>query len=225
MEKLANGINPLNDAPIPEYEVVNNVRLSRCFFYVANVLGQVIDERSAPTKIKSVPRTAFNPSAVQTEKVELSDTPIPVSELAKRISAGTDATDMRRLSFNAITKWLVTIGALEEYAVGEGKTAKRPTEHGRALGIFTEERTGQEGPYHAVLYSRSAQQFVLDNLGALQGFVPPSKENKGQPWSIQEDERLAELYGSGFSVGEIAVRLKRSSNGIRSRLKKLGIVE
>ena len=43
MEKLANGVNPIDDSVIPDEDVVNNVRLSRCFFYVANVLQQVID--------------------------------------------------------------------------------------------------------------------------------------------------------------------------------------
>jgi hypothetical protein len=43
MEMLANGVNPLNGEYIPEDEVVNNVRLSRCFFYVADVLRQVIE--------------------------------------------------------------------------------------------------------------------------------------------------------------------------------------
>ena len=43
MEKLANGINPIDGSMIPDEDVVNNVRLSRCFFYVADVLRQVID--------------------------------------------------------------------------------------------------------------------------------------------------------------------------------------
>lgn len=43
MEKLANGINPLDGTAIPDEDIVNNVRLSRCFFYVADILRQVID--------------------------------------------------------------------------------------------------------------------------------------------------------------------------------------
>ena len=35
IDKLANGINPLDDTPIPEGDIVNHVRLSRCFFYVS----------------------------------------------------------------------------------------------------------------------------------------------------------------------------------------------
>ena len=34
IDKLANGINPLDDTPIPDDDIANNVRLSRCFFYV-----------------------------------------------------------------------------------------------------------------------------------------------------------------------------------------------
>ena len=32
IDKLANGINPLDDSKIPDGDIVNNVRLSRCFF-------------------------------------------------------------------------------------------------------------------------------------------------------------------------------------------------
>ena len=51
MEKLANGINPIDGSTIPDEDVVNNVRLSRCFFYVADVLRQIIDNGGvAPQK-------------------------------------------------------------------------------------------------------------------------------------------------------------------------------
>ena len=43
IEKLANGINPLDDTPIPEGDIANNVRLSRCFFFVSDVLKKVCD--------------------------------------------------------------------------------------------------------------------------------------------------------------------------------------
>ena len=31
IEKLANGVDPLTDQPVPDGELVNNVRISRCF--------------------------------------------------------------------------------------------------------------------------------------------------------------------------------------------------
>ena len=43
IDKLANGINPLDDTPIPEGEIVNHVRLSRCFFYISGILQKDIE--------------------------------------------------------------------------------------------------------------------------------------------------------------------------------------
>ena len=42
MDKLAQGIDPITDRELPEDSALNNVRLARCFFYVSDVLGQVI---------------------------------------------------------------------------------------------------------------------------------------------------------------------------------------
>ena len=55
MEKLANGINPIDGSVIPDEDIVNNVRLSRCFFYVADVLRQVI-ENGGVTPQKKIPK-------------------------------------------------------------------------------------------------------------------------------------------------------------------------
>ena len=43
IDKLANGVNPIDDSTIPDSDIVNNVRLSRCFFYVSDILRQVIE--------------------------------------------------------------------------------------------------------------------------------------------------------------------------------------
>ena len=43
VDKLANGVNPLNDEHVKDDDVINNVRISRCLFYVSSVLSKVID--------------------------------------------------------------------------------------------------------------------------------------------------------------------------------------
>lgn len=35
LDKLAKGIDPLTDQEVPEDDVINNVRISRCLFYKA----------------------------------------------------------------------------------------------------------------------------------------------------------------------------------------------
>lgn len=60
MDKLANGMNPLDDSMVPEAELINNVHLSRYFFFIPDALRQVIAKGGtlAPVnakKIKKVP--------------------------------------------------------------------------------------------------------------------------------------------------------------------------
>ena len=43
IESLAKGIDPITGNEVSENDVVNNVRISRCLFYTAEVLQKVID--------------------------------------------------------------------------------------------------------------------------------------------------------------------------------------
>jgi len=43
-------------------------------------------------------------------------------------------------------------------------------------------------------------------------------------WTDAEEKTLTALYRGGVTVSEIARRMERKSGGIRSRLKKLGLV-
>ena len=43
LDKLAQGIDPITNQEVCEDSVLNNVRLARCFFYVSDIIGQVID--------------------------------------------------------------------------------------------------------------------------------------------------------------------------------------
>ncbi len=53
MDKLANGINPLDDSTLSENDIVNNVRISRCLFYVSDVLRQVMENGGTAAKKNS----------------------------------------------------------------------------------------------------------------------------------------------------------------------------
>ncbi len=43
IDKLANGINPLDDTHAKDDNVINNVRVSRCLFFVSDTLRKVIE--------------------------------------------------------------------------------------------------------------------------------------------------------------------------------------
>lgn len=225
IEKLANGIHPLDGTVIPNEDVINDVQLSRCFFYVADVLRQVMELGEVnPQKRASTKKQAFALSVNARSAVEFSPSPIPVSEIARRINELIDQDTMSKLSYRTITDWLISIELLEESVTGNGQLAKRPTSQGKGLGIFAQTRLGHKGPYVVVLYPLTAQQFIVDNLDAIVEFEHAEKENHWQPWSGEHDEALADLYRKGTPIKEIAAILKRSNGSIRARLKKLELL-
>lgn len=50
IDDLANGINPLDGTPVPDGELLNNVRISRCMFYVSDILRQVVENSEGKNK-------------------------------------------------------------------------------------------------------------------------------------------------------------------------------
>ena len=50
IEKMANGINPLTGEIVPDNDLINNIRISRCLFYVNNILGEVLENASKKSK-------------------------------------------------------------------------------------------------------------------------------------------------------------------------------
>ena len=166
IDKLANGINPLDDTHIPEDDIVNNVRLSRCFFYVSDILRQVIENGGATSHKKKV-KKAFSITQEQLSRFSYSEFPIPISELAKNINELIDKEQTKQLTYKQITNWLISINALIEQQIANGKSQKRPTDMGRELGISLETRNGINGEYQVIVYNKDAQRFILDNLDAV----------------------------------------------------------
>ena len=167
IEKLANGINPLTNQAIPDDEVINNVRISRCLFYVSDILRQVVENKEiSQPKIKPV-KVPFQLDWEARGKFEYSEIPIPISEIARRINALIQDEDMKKLSYKHIADWLIQAGFLKLVTGDDGKTVRRPTDSGIDIGISTEQRESSKGPYMVVVYNRAAQEFILDNLDAI----------------------------------------------------------
>lgn len=228
MEKLANGINPLDDTAAPDEDIINQVRLSRCFFFVSDVLRQVLENggiRPDPASPKS-PKPKKRPFALPIEKrsgFAYSQEPISITEIGKRINALADAGDMQKCSYSDILAWLMTLGMLEWAVLPDGKRTRRPTEAGREMGISVAERIGDRGPYQAVVYNAPAQRFIVENLDAVRPHA--RTELQGTPWLKAHDDCLVDLYQKSVPISEIAVTLKRSTSAIRKRLKKLGLTQ
>ena len=83
---------------------------------------------------------------------------------------------------------------------------------------------GQNGIYHVVVYNKSAQKFIVDNIPSIveNHSNKTVKENQGLPWTDEQEQQLVEMFKQNASINEIASALNRSDGGIRARLKKLG---
>ena len=69
-----------------------------------------------------------------------------------------------------------------------------------------------------------------DNVSGVGTTVWLAKQRKnhplhGEPWTNELDAELAALHGRGFGTKDLGAHFQRSSGGILSRLKKLGLIE
>lgn len=175
IDALAQGIDPLTNQAVPQDSTLNNVRLARCFFYVSDVLGRVIANGGL---IGEKPKLAdFSIRAEELARVPISPEPIRLTQLTQAVSNTVGNPQMKKLSANLISNWLLEKGFLEKQTGADGKSARVPTQNGLRLGLSTQLRQSQYGAYQAVLYNPQAQQFVLDHLpDMLKAKEPPTAD-------------------------------------------------
>ena len=161
IDKLANGINPLDDRQIPEGDIANNVRLSRCFFYVSDILGQVYENGGIGKVERTIP---FSITPAQLANFEVSPYSIYGSEISRKLAALVNNPLMKSFSVPKLNQWLLQKGLLCETTDPQGRTRKIPTEQGRSMGISAETKMGREGEYIAILFDARAPRFVVNNI-------------------------------------------------------------
>ena len=175
IDKLANGINPLDDSPIPEEDIANNVRLSRCFFYVSGILQKEMDRerKKIPKEPKETKpkRAPFSITREQLEQFQYVSYPISASAIARKINflvqEDIDAKKIKSLSHKQITHWMVSIGMIE-YRKWEDGTSKRfPSVDGEAIGLVAGEWESYGRRIPVVYYTEEAQRFIIDHLDAI----------------------------------------------------------
>ena len=161
MDQLAQGIDPISCQELPHDSALNNVRLARCFFYVSGILEQVIRNGGY---VGTVSKTGFSITPEQLAKVQISPTPIRITEFAEAVLQAVGTANMKRPNAVKITNWLTENGFLKKEAMPDGKSRRVPTDHGRRLGITAQLRQSPDGEYLAIYYDANAQRFLLDHL-------------------------------------------------------------
>lgn len=159
INKLANGMNPLDGSALPDSDIVNNVHISRCLFYVSHVLEDAGKKTSSRQKQYEL-EFQLNPEIVSKVYIaERTGIAMFVKEINKVIPE-----NMQPLAASKVTQWLVLVGYLVEQQSSDGHKYKAPTELGTSIGMTSAWRDGSQGQYLAVSYDANAQHFILENL-------------------------------------------------------------
>lgn len=166
LDKLANGINPITNELASENDTINNIHISRCLFYVSDVLRNLIENNNNTQKKKNS-KIPFSVTPQQLADYVFDDNPITVTEITKKLNSLIDTEEMKGIKTTSITNWLIKINMLEYLTDENGKNHKIPTENGIQLGITTQERLGMYGSYKVVLYDSNVQQFIIDNIDTI----------------------------------------------------------
>ena len=120
IDSLANGLNPLDGTPIPEQDIVNNVKISRCLFFVSDVLRKQLDGHE-PKKVSEKDKKLFYITEEEKLQYVPSKTPIPASGISYKVNEILDEKKMRKVSYRTITTWLVKVGLMEEEDISDGE--------------------------------------------------------------------------------------------------------
>lgn len=162
IDKLANGIDPITDREMEEDETLNQVRISRCLFYVSEVLGRVIDNGGEVVKT-AAGQLPFSVTEEQLSRVEISEQPVNISTITQRI-ADVLYEGVKCIPATHITGWLLQNGYFTEN-IRADKKVKVATPKGEALGIFTVDSVNSSGiGYQKNIYNAEAQRFIVNNI-------------------------------------------------------------
>ena len=191
IDKLANGIDPFTDKPVPDDDIINNVKLSRCFFYISGVLAKVI-ENGGEVKFAYSETITENKCIitddVRSELIAIDDnvTPKMVNDM---INVTLIKHNCGQIKSGTVAKWLTELNLIQRYDDIDGKRRIRVTSVGEEEGLVEERRFTAKGfPYNCILLNKQAQQFVIDNIDAIVSESNVKNERKPKKPFVVTDE-------------------------------------
>jgi len=157
---MANGCNPVNNAPIDNDTILNNPNVIRCMFFLKDVLKKVYTNGIKDGQSKFDKDFDFN-LLKNFHYVEDKT----ITQLFNQINALVIDEKMRRLKFKTANNWLKSSGYITPMKIdGYDKNVTIVTEKGKMIGLYNEEREFNNNKYVAVMYSKAAQEFIIDNI-------------------------------------------------------------
>lgn len=155
-EKLAQGINPLDDSTVENDSIINNVKISRCLFFINDYLKDQLKFLIKPTQNKN----SFEYNEERMKQVPLSQSPISLTVLLTKINK--QFPEQRKLNYNVVSQMLKDKGILIDNLQGNPRLIS--SNDAINFGIKTIKFQTQSGEKLKTVYNEIGQRFVLENL-------------------------------------------------------------
>ncbi|MFI3229110.1 MAG: hypothetical protein R3Y23_02965 [Bacillota bacterium] len=159
INKLANGINPLDDSEVLDDSLLNEAKIIRCFFYIENKLGELIDGDKEPKSRKKKNRKlVWSVTDEDIKNFHYYAYPVSLSVILRQLFAMRE--DMGKCSYKRAAQILQDNCIFTENTVTP--TPKfMATEDAKDLGIYNVEGTNERGHFLMVKFNQEGQQLVL----------------------------------------------------------------
>ena len=163
IDKLVEGINPVNGKPISTREVIYDYKVSRQLEFLSEYIKNEINRLESNEKAKKEDEDdeliEFELTDQELKKVEISDKPISLADICNKLNHLRPTSKMRKL------KPISAIEVLNAFGLVDRVRRKIiPTEEGMNLGIQFKEFQSNGSTLTKVLYSTGAQKFIIDHL-------------------------------------------------------------
>lgn len=238
LECMAQSIDPTTQETIDD-PVLKKHEIKEMFQYIASLLDELIMNNGEVINVTTP--IEFQIERINKSLITVSDQPIQISGLVKRINKQIDKTRMESFKQSILTEWLLQNGYLnkDKRTVLKDITVYLTTESSKDIGILEQDRINSETGEikKAIVLTKKAQEFIVDNLENIIGIteeikVPKISDNyqeldmAGQKWTNEEQERLVqEFIEEKLTIEQIARIHHRKVGGIKARLKKIGLIE
>ncbi len=161
LNKMANGINPVNGGPIDTDCFLQDPRIIRCLFFVQQVLNKAA-KGSINTSSRKIAQ--FLITAEEKSKVRFPEENIGINKFARCINSAIDLNRSRKITGVEINKQLKKMGILAEELLANGKKRTKVNDISPKYGILTEKRNYNGDEYDMVCFNDIGKKFLLDNL-------------------------------------------------------------
>lgn len=163
VNRIADGKNPINDAPSEDDSVLNDPNVIRCMFFIKEVLTSVKNNNGS---IGRRQKSAKKPFPMETLSSFVYAEDKTITRFVAQLNDAIDTNEYKKVAYKDITDWLKENDYLQDT---EDEILKKKvtlaTEKGNSIGISHSLKTSMSGiSYYRVSYNQQAQDFLVENL-------------------------------------------------------------